>query len=45
MAKKQIVASTFNVTAAPEDGAKGSRGQLPYPILLLRMYSMRASIM
>lgn len=31
MAKKQIVASTFNVTAAPEDGAKGSRGQLPYP--------------
>lgn len=31
MAKKQIVASAFNVTAAPEDGAKGSRGQLPYP--------------
>lgn len=31
MAKKQIVASTFSVTAAPEDGAKGSRGQLPYP--------------
>ena len=31
MAKKQIVASAFNVTAAPEDGVKGSRGQLPYP--------------
>lgn len=31
MAKKQLVASTFSVTAAPEDGAKGSRGQLPYP--------------
>lgn len=31
MAKKQIVASAFNITAAPEDGAKGSRGQLPYP--------------
>lgn len=26
MAKKQIVASTFNVTAAPDDGAKGDRG-------------------
>ena len=26
MAKKQIVASTFNVTAAPGDGAKGDRG-------------------
>ena len=26
MAKKQIVASAFNVTAAPDDGAKGDRG-------------------
>ncbi|WP_044272479.1 hypothetical protein [Bacteroides timonensis] len=26
MAKKQIVASVFNVTVAPEDGAKGERG-------------------
>ena len=26
MTKKQIVASTFNVTAAPDDGAKGDRG-------------------
>lgn len=26
MAKKQIVASAFSVTAAPDDGAKGDRG-------------------
>ena len=39
MAKKQIVASTFNVTAAPEDGAKGSRGQLPYPAGEYNLYT------
>jgi hypothetical protein len=39
MAKKQIVASTFNVTAAPDDGAKGSRGQLPYPAGEYNLYT------
>lgn len=39
MAKKKIVASTFNVTAAPDDGAKGSRGQLPYPAGEYNLYT------